>query len=133
MSSSQTPVVPSSHRGFFPGMNRSFQHGDAERGRSRRDRERDRGDRGSSLPTPTSFVRFNSVGVQETQDWLQALESVNNRLDTIECNLRSQTQGGVQTRQDLQAISSRIDNDITDFEAYKKYVENRIGRDEEVI
>ena len=55
------------------------EHGSAERGR-RHDRERDRpgrgpSPRGHSVPT---FVRFNSVGEQETMDWLAALETVTN-------------------------------------------------------
>ena len=79
-----------------------------------------------------SFVRFNAVGEQETQDWLQAFDAVNNRIDTLERNVTSHTASMSQAAMDLSAVSSRVDNCTTDITAYKKYIENRFKNNEEV-
>jgi len=79
-----------------------------------------------------SFVRFNAVGEQETQDWLQALDAVNNRIDTLERKVTSHTASMSQAAMDLSAVSKRVDNCTTDITAYKRYIENRFKNNEEV-
>ena len=79
-----------------------------------------------------SFVRFNAVGEQETQDWLQALDAVNNRIDTLERKVTSHTASMSQAAMDLNAVSKRVDNCTTDITAYKRYIENRFKNNEEV-
>ena len=60
------------------GIGAGLHHGHAELGRSRpRARSRDRARAASQPP-----VRSNTVGPQETIDWLEALERVHDRLDT---------------------------------------------------
>ena len=98
-----------------------------------RDRERDRPRRGTSPVPQPQFVRFNSVGQQETMDWLGALESVNNRLDTIERNLRSTNTSLTQTTEFLsKKVLTHIAERDADIVAYKDYVEKRFGTIETV-
>ena len=96
-------------------MTGSFQHGHAEQVRPRRDRERDRRGRASSQPPPAQFIRFNAVGEQETQDWLQALETVTHRLETFQRNVTTQTTSMAQHSRDLAAVSNQVDNDVMDL------------------
>ena len=65
-------------------------HGNAERNWLRgRQRERDRGETQNSAPAVTRAV---PMGPQETVDWLEALDDVTNRIETIEKALRLHVQ-----------------------------------------
>ena len=65
-------------------------HGNTERNWLRgRQRERDRGERQRSAPAVTRAV---PMGPQETVDWLEALDKITNRIETIERALRLHAQ-----------------------------------------
>ena len=70
------------------------QHGSTERGRPRpRSRERDVSGspicvRAMASSQPPPNIRIQTVGPQETVDWLHALENFTNRMETVERALR---------------------------------------------
>ena len=120
----------------------SGRHGCAERrsgsrGYSSRpsDRERDRPDRTRAHFQNQSpqFVRFNAVGPEETADWLSALDSVNNRLDTFTQNQRSSSQTNSQVAEAMRKILNQIEKDEADVVEYKKYAQSRFAIMETVV
>ena len=154
---SGTPVphtsIPATHRGAgsvasadvpmsSAGPNRG-RYGSPERGgprpraisaRGARERERDRDYRvrGDASPHLPQFVRFNAVGPQETMDWLEALEKVNNRMDTIDRVHTLNSKSIADQHKELQkhySIMRELDRDITE---YKKYVDGRFNNMEKV-
>ena len=125
-----------SHRGMgfathTPSQHPHVGHGSAERGRATarpRDRERDR-NRGNSTPT---FIRFNAVGEQETMDWLQALETVNNRIDTMERNVQMLSTSLTQFNDETKGIKRVVADISGDIPLYKEYVEKQFSHIKDV-
>ena len=126
-----------SHRGFgsrarsptprpYPPTLTSAEHCTAER-ESERDRPRRRAVGGASerAPSDLTFVRFNSVGPQETIDWLDALDGVKNKIETIERNTVLQSTA-LATHEKNIGASRAVGKEISaDLEQYKEYVERR--------
>ena len=129
----------SSHRGVgsmdmdhSTGTHRSSgdRHGTAERGGRERDRHRPR----STPPGGhTQFVRFNAVGPEETMDWLAALDTVTNRLDTLERLVRLHAESV--TNQNKEAINLRTGCTMMakDIDLYKQYNQHRFKTVEKVV
>ena len=99
------------------------QHGSTERGRHPRPRSRERDVSGSPVRTrnmaisqPPPNIRIQTVGPQETVDWLQALENFGNRMETVEraIRLHAQTIGTMNE----QHMAQR-----DDYAKYKRYVD----------
>ena len=89
------------------------------RGRQR-ERDRERGDRQSSAPAVSRAV---PMGPQETVDWLEALDSVTNRIETIERALRLHSQS-MAAEEDVKKRHRQYSVDISnDIAAYKLYIE----------
>ena len=90
------------------------------RGRQR-ERERERGgERQSSAPAVSRAV---PMGPQETVDWLEALDSVTNRIETIERALRLHSQS-MAAEEDLKKRHRQYSVDLShDFTAYRLYIE----------
>ena len=131
-----------SHRGpassILPSWGSRARHGSVERGappfmgafrtgtaatQARRDRERDRDSSAqrarSADPTSPTFVRFNSVGPEETLDWIGALESVRDRLDVLETASRRNAQA-------MGVAEGNFNTATADLKNYKAYVETRM-------
>ena len=87
------------------------------------ERERDRGERQRSAPAVTRAV---PMGPQETVDWLEALDNVTNRIETIERTLRLYAQNlsvEEEVKKRHQNYSVEMGNDFT---AYKTYIEEML-------
>ena len=112
-------------RGRFENPARDSRHGAAERGRFRQ-RSRDRGN--SAPPRGLQFhpgeIRAIPAGVQETIDWMTALESFENRMATVERQLRLQAQSlatmGEQAGRHRD-VTKTCNQDISN---YKEYVQS---------
>ena len=126
----------SSHRGVgsfdqSAGPSRSIgdRHGIAERSGRERDRPRAR----STPPGQPQFVRFNAVGPEETMDWLAALESVINRLDTAERLVRLHAETLANHDTELQSMRTGCRALAKDVDEYKQYNQKRFTNMEGVI
>ena len=95
-----------------------FLHGHAEQGgRPRRLRSRDRAER-----VPPRVGRASPAGEQEGMDWLQALETVQDRVETLERLTRLHAQSIAHQDQEHKKMHGKVSEFYNDFEAYKKFV-----------
>ena len=69
----------------------------------------------SSQPPPN--IRIQTVGPQETVDWLQALENFSNRMETVERALRLHGQT-------LGQINEQVTGHRGEYTKYKRCIEN---------
>ena len=88
-------------------------HGNAEQSSRPRARSRERG---------RSAIRTNPAGPQEQMDWLQALEVVHDRLDTIDRLQRLQAQSMATMAEDNVKETARLNQTVEDIGQYKKFV-----------
>ena len=104
------------------------EHGSAERGRVR-ERDRPRNTRPTDAPT---FVRFNSVGEQETMDWLDAFGKVENSVETMARDIRLLSQTLTQMNTEYTTIKSTAHETVKDIALYNDYVQGRFDNIEKV-
>ena len=104
------------------------EHGSTERGRVR-ERGRPRNTRPTDAPT---FVRFSSVGEQETMDWLDSLGKVENSVETMARDIRLLSQTLSQMNTEYTAMKSAVHETVKDIPLYKDYVQGRFDNIEKV-
>ena len=102
-------------------MGITARHGTAERGRFRQ-RSRDRGSSAPPRPFDES-TRFQPAGSQETIDWLSALESYDNRMNTVKRQLRMQAQSLATLEEQRGRMQEAMTQHHREFIQYKEFVQ----------
>ena len=104
-------------------------HGTAERGARYRQRSRDRGS--SAPPRPyDDAVRYQPAGSQETIDWITALESYDNRMNTVERQLRLQAQSLATLEEQRSRMQEVMTNHHREFIQNKDHVEKLLLKED---
>lgn len=111
---------------------RTQQHGSASVGRSHRDRSSSR-DRNAVQPVAAGNYRMNPVGPMEQQDWLDALRSATNRIDTLERAMTQHTQAIVNMEQRQEGLSQRHQTFSTTLSTSSSHLEHSMKVNNETI
>ena len=78
------------------------------------------------------FVRFNAVGPEDPMDWLAALDTVTNRLDTVERLVRRHAETITNQYLEMHTLRSGCRAVAKDIEDYKQYNQRRFEHVEKV-